>query len=197
MGLYDWQTEGSRQSSRREKTERDLSLESQFGGDSDVGSRISFFGLVSTEEIEIPFDCGAGARNKLQVLDAVIPDLHTDSILAVLDDSVMQLQFPLRGQHVVGSKACVVELAEDAELPVVIGLINQRRLGEHCLKSKLVAEDPDNPATWRDSRVLIKRPPQTDHRKDLIFLQRKGGVRFDRDVERVASNVILKINSRV
>ena len=50
---------------------------------------------MSTEEIEIPFDCGAAARNKLQVLDAGIPDLHTDSILAVLDDSVVQLQFLL------------------------------------------------------------------------------------------------------
>ncbi len=97
LGLFNRPTKNSRRPGTGEKTRRNVSLEFRFRGDPDVGSRIGSFGLVGPEEIEISFDRYASSGNELKGFDAGITYLNAGSILAVLDDGIVQLQFPLCG----------------------------------------------------------------------------------------------------
>ena len=179
-----------------EKARGNLPLELRFSCDSEVGSRIIRpLGLMGAEEIKVPFDRHACPRNDLKRFEAGITYLQTGAILAVLHDSVVQVQFVLSVRDdIVSSKAGVVKLAEDPEFPIVIWLINQRRLGKNRLESKLIGEEPDDAAAERNRRVLINSPAHSDNRKDLVFLQRERHKSFPWDINSIPRRIILKIN---
>ena len=64
--------------------------------------------------------------------------LHSRAVLTVLNNGIVQIQFVLGvGDDIVSAKAGEVKLADDPEVPVVIGLINQRRLGKNRLEAEL------------------------------------------------------------
>src|SRR4029077_8526724 len=101
------------------------------------------------------------------------------------------------GDDIVSAKAGVVKLTDDPEIPIVIWLINQRRLGKNRLESKLIAEEPDDAAAQRNRRGLINSPAQSDNRKDLVFLQRERHKSFPWDINSIPRRTILKINPRI
>src|SRR6266478_5468667 len=153
------------------KARGNLPLEFRFSGDSEVGSGIGPLGLMCAEEIKIPFDRDACSGKDLQRFEAGITYLHAGTVLAVLDDRIMQIQFVLCvGDHIVGSKTGVVKFAGDPEIPIVVWLIDQRRSREDALKAQPVAKKPDNAAARRDRRVLINSPAHSDNGKYLVFL---------------------------
>src|SRR5215471_11047310 len=132
MGVCYRPAKSSRRPGSSQETRRNFPLEFYFCGNSDVRSGIGPLGLIGAKEIEIPFDCNARARHQFEVFNAGITYLDTGAILAVLNDGVVQVQLLLcMRDDVIGAKACVVKLAEDPKLPIVVGLINQRRLGKN------------------------------------------------------------------
>ena len=60
-------------SSRRQKTERDLSLEFQLGCNPDIWRRIDPLGLMCAEEVELAFHGAARTDTQLEVFYAGIP----------------------------------------------------------------------------------------------------------------------------
>src|SRR5262249_50921608 len=91
VGLSNRPIENSRRSGSGQKTRRNFPLELQFGGDSDVGCRVGPLRLMSTEKIEIAFDCRACPCNQFEMFNAGITYLPTSPVLAVLQDSIMQI----------------------------------------------------------------------------------------------------------
>jgi hypothetical protein len=163
---------GSRRSGIGEKTWRNLSLEFEFRGNSDVRCRVvGPLGLVGAEKVKISLDRGPCACNQLKRFETGISNLHAGAVLAVLNDRIVQVQFVLRvGNDVVSSKGGEIKLAEDPKFPIVVWLINQRRLGKNRLEAELIAEKPDNAAARCNWRVLINSPAYCDNGKDLVFL---------------------------
>ena len=79
----------------------------------------------------------------LEGFDAGISHLHAGTVLAVLEDRVVQIQLVFRVRDdIVGPNARIIELAEKLELPIVIRFINQRWLGKDTLQSQFIAESP-------------------------------------------------------
>ena len=77
----------------------------------------------------------ACACNNLQRFETGITYLHSGAVLAVLEHRVMQVQFVLCVRDdIVSAKAGVVKLADNPKFPIVIRLINQRRLGKNRLR---------------------------------------------------------------
>jgi hypothetical protein len=151
------------------------SLEFRFCGDSEYGAGLSVrLDWPGAEESQSFVRSWRRARNDLKGLETRISYLHASSVLAILDDRIVQLQFLLRREDIVSTKARVVKLAEDPEVQSSLGLIDQCRLGKNRLEAELVAEEPDNAAAGRNRRVLINSPAQSDNGKDLAFL--KGNV---------------------
>ena len=127
--------------------------------------------MIGAKEIKMPFYCNPCTRNQFEVFNAGITYLHAGAVLAVLYNCIVQIQFVLcMRDDVVSPKAGEVKLAENSKLPIVIGLINQRRLGKNGLEAELVAKHPDNTTTRSDGRVLIKSPAQSNDCKNLVFL---------------------------
>src|SRR5215471_5452676 len=111
---------------------------------------------MCAEKIKIAFDSGTCARNQFEVFDAGIANLHANTIFAVLNDRVVQIQLVFGwGDDVVRSKAGEVKLADEPKIPIVIRLINQRRLGENSLQAQLIIDKPDNAAARRNGRILV------------------------------------------
>src|SRR5690349_12261172 len=102
MGLYDWPVKGSRRSGSSQKARRNVSLEFCFRCNPDVWRRIGPLGLINTEEIEISFECDACACDDFKRVQTGITHLQTATILAVLNDCVIDLEFPLCCVHLVG-----------------------------------------------------------------------------------------------
>ena len=78
--------------------------------------------MIGAKEIKIPFDCNACARNQFEVFNAGITYLHSRAVLTVLNNGIVQIQFVLGvGDDIVSAKAGEVELADDPEVPVIMG----------------------------------------------------------------------------
>jgi len=93
--------------------------------------------LIGAKEIKVPFYCNPCARNQLEMFNAGITYLHS-RVLTVLNNGIVQIQFVLGGGYdIVSAKAGEVKLADDPQVPVVIGLINQRRLGKNAWRRSL------------------------------------------------------------
>jgi len=75
VGLYDWPPESPRQSSSREKTGRDLSLEFRFDLNLDKGGRPRFGGGFGPKEIKVAPDSNAAAGRDLKRLEAGVTHL--------------------------------------------------------------------------------------------------------------------------
>src|SRR6266853_5537320 len=101
MGLYDRPTEGSRQSSRREKTERDFSLEFRLDLELDERGRIRLGACLGPKEIKVASDRDASSELDLKRLEPRIRSLDPSTILAVLDPCVMHLQLSLGSYDVI------------------------------------------------------------------------------------------------
>ena len=127
--------------------------------------------MIGAKEIKVPFYCNPCARNQLEMFNAGITYLHSRAVLTVLNNGIVQIQFVLGGGYdIVSAKAGEVKLADDPQVPVVIGLINQRRLGKNGLEAELVAKQPDNAAAWCDGRVLISPQLKATTAKILSFV---------------------------
>src|SRR4029450_2317888 len=163
LGLFYWPAKNSRRPGIGKETRRNVPLESRLRRNSDVRRRISPLGLLNTEKIEIASDCTACACDNLKRFKTGVTYLQTGAILAVLNHSIVQLEFPLRCQDIISASGKKVKLAYCPYIPVVIWLVNQRRLREDALKPKLIADQPDNTATRRDNRILEGSPAHTAH----------------------------------
>ena len=92
-------------------------------------------------EVEIAFHGAARTDAQFEVFDAGISHLHAGTVLAVLENRVVQIQlvFSVR-DDIVGPNAQIIELAQKLELPIVIRFINQRWFGKDCLQSQFIVE---------------------------------------------------------
>src|SRR5437773_740684 len=144
MGLYDWQAESPRQSGSSEKARRNISLE--FCRDLKLDERggVRFGACFGPKEIKVALDSNPATEGDLKRLEARIARLYPSLILAVLHDGVMHLQLPLGSYDIIGSVAFVKQISEDAEFPIITGIINQGRFWEHTFKTEVVAEQPDD-----------------------------------------------------
>src|SRR4030095_3008221 len=95
MGLSYWPTKGSRRSGSSQKARRNVSLKFRFSCDSQIRRRISQLRMIDPEEIETAINSRACACTDLKRFKTRIPDLQTGAILTVLNEGVVQLQFPL------------------------------------------------------------------------------------------------------
>src|SRR4030095_231616 len=197
MGLSYWPTKGSRRSGSSQKARRNVSLKFRFRCDSEIRRRISPLRLIDPEEIEIALNCSASACNDLKRFKTRIPDLQTGAILTVLNDGVVQLQFPLCCMHLICASSEKVEFPKCPYVPVVIWLIHQRRLWKYSLQAQLVVNQPGNTTTRGDNWILELAPAETDRGEDFVLLQRKAHIRFPGKVESVPADVILEVNSRI
>src|SRR5882724_5818252 len=162
MGLYDWPTEGSRQSSRREKTERDFSLEFRLDINLDVGGRPRFGARFGAEELKIAPDGTAAAEGDLERLKAGIPYLSSCTVLAVLNDGVVDLQFPLGSYDIISAVTFVKKITKDPEFPIVSRIINQGRFWEDAFQTELISEQPDQAAAGSHGWVLVEATTNAD-----------------------------------
>src|ERR1700686_531040 len=89
----------------------------------------------------------------------------------------------------------VQEFTEQTELPVVVGLVNQRRLREHAFETQLVAEKPDDTAAGGNRWILINTAAKADNAKDLVFLDREAHKNPPRYIKRIAGDAVLKIHA--
>src|SRR5262249_4762864 len=139
MGLYDRPAKGSRRSGSSEKTRRNVSLEFRFGRNPDVRRGIGFLRLINAEEIEISLECTARACADFEGFETGITYLQTSTILTVLNDSVVDLEFPLCCMHLVGPSSKKVKFSQRPYIPVVIWLVHQRRFWKDRLQTPLIA----------------------------------------------------------
>src|SRR6478672_13054670 len=109
MGLSYWPAKGSRRSGSCQKARRNVSLKFRFRCNSEIRRRISPLRLIDPEEIEIALNCSACAYTDLKRFKTRIPDLQTGAILTVLNDGVVQLQFPLCCFYMVSANSEKVE----------------------------------------------------------------------------------------
>src|SRR5437588_2948533 len=135
MGLLHRPIENSRQPERGEKTRRDFPLEFRLDINLDVGSRSRFGARFGAEEIKVALDGTAAAERDFKGLKAGILCLNSYAVLAVLNDGVVDLQFPLRSYDIISAETFVKEVRKQTELPVVGRLVNQRRRWEYALKA--------------------------------------------------------------
>src|SRR6266403_4564587 len=183
MGLFDWPTESSRQSSRREKTERNLSLKSCVDLNLDVGGRPRFGARFGAEEIKVAPYRNAAAELDYKGLKAGILCLNSCFVLAVLNDGVVDLQFPLGSYDIISAETFVKEIAKDTEFPIVSQIIDQGRFWEDAFQTELVSEQPDQAAAGGHDWVLIEATTEADDAEDLIFLERETDEHFPGNVD--------------
>src|SRR5439155_21240509 len=146
VGLYDWPTEGSWQSSRREKTERDLSLKLRGEFEVDERGRIRLGACFGPKEIKVASDRDASSELDLKRFQPRVLHLYPSTILAVLNDCVMHLQLPLGCYDVIGAVTFVKQISEDPKFPIIIGVINQSGLRKHTFQAEMICEEPDDTA---------------------------------------------------
>src|SRR6267143_573670 len=135
MGLFHRPIENSRQPERGQKTRRDFPLEFRLDLNVDVGSRPRFGARFGAEEIKVALDSIAAAELDVKGLKAGIPCQNSYAVLAVLNDGVVDSQFPLGSYDIISAVTFVKEVRKQTELPVVGRLVNQRRLWEYALKA--------------------------------------------------------------
>src|SRR5215469_7681072 len=111
MGLHDWPAKGSRGPGASQKTWRNVPLEVRFGCNPDVRRGIGSLRLINTEEIEISLNCTARTCANFKRFQTGITYLQTGTILTVLNDSVIDLEFPLRCMHLVGPGPKIVKFS--------------------------------------------------------------------------------------
>src|ERR1700747_274034 len=102
----------------------DFALEFRFDLELDVRSGAHFCACLGPEEIEVPFDRGASAERDLKRLEARIASLDANAFFAVFNDRVVNLQLLLGSDDVIGTKTFEKQIAENAEFPVVAGIID-------------------------------------------------------------------------
>ena len=76
---------------------------------------------MCAEKVEIAFRGAARTGAQFEVFDAGISHLHAGTVLAVLEDRVVQIQlvFCVR-DDIVRPNSQIIELAEKLEMPIVI-----------------------------------------------------------------------------
>src|SRR5580765_2484774 len=124
MGLSYRAAKGSRRPDGRQKARRNVSLEFRFGCNFDVRRRIGLLRLINTEEIEISFECNACACDELKRVQTGIAHLQTATIFTVLNDSVVDLEFPLGCMHLISPSSKKVKFSYCPYVPVVIWLVH-------------------------------------------------------------------------
>src|SRR4029453_12568283 len=98
-------TKGSRRPGSGQEARRDVPLKLRFCRYANVRRRISPLGLVDTEKIVVALDCGACACDDFKGLETGKANLETGPVFAVLNHSIMHLQFPLRCHYIIGASA--------------------------------------------------------------------------------------------
>ena len=68
------------------------------------------------------------------MLDSGIADLQASAGFVVLHHCVVLAQFSQRRKHIVGAETFVSQICGDAELPIVIEIVDQGRLRENTFK---------------------------------------------------------------
>src|SRR6266496_3516549 len=174
-----------------------LPLEFRVDAELNVGRGVSLLTHTGTEEIEIAQHRAAGGRSNLQMLDPGITHLHSNPVFVVLHHGIVEPQFVQRRKHIVGAVAFVSQIGGDAKLPIVIEVVDQRRLRENTFKPQVVAEKPDQSAAGGDDRVLIERATQANHTENFVFLERERDKNFPRNVKGITGDAVLKVNARI
>src|SRR5439155_26467035 len=131
------------------------------------------------------------------MLDSGIADLQASAGFVVLHHCVVLAQFMQRRKHIVGAETFVSQICGDAELPIVIEIVDQGRLRENTFKPQAVGEKPDQTAARSDNWVLIQRATQANHAENFVFFERERDENFPWDIEGIARDAVLKINARV
>src|SRR6266576_3955643 len=197
MGLFHRAIENSRQPERGQKTRRDLSLKSRLDLNLDVGSRPRFGARFGAEEIKVALDGTAGAELDVKGLKAGILCQNSYAVLAVLNDGVVDLQFPLGSYDIISAVTFVKEIAKDTKFPIVSQIINQGRFWEDAFQTELVSEQPDQAAAGGHDWVLIEATTEANNAEDFIFLERETDEHFPRNVDGIAGNIILEIGAGI
>src|SRR6266496_3709144 len=153
MGLFHRAIENSRQPERGQKTRRDLSLKSRLDLNLDVGSRPRFGARFGAEEIKVALDGTAAAELDVKGLKAGILCQNSYAVLAILNDGVVDLQFPLGSYDIISAETFVIEIAKDTEFPIVSRTINQGRFWEDAFQTELVSEEPDDTTARGNDRT--------------------------------------------
>ena len=66
--------------------------------------------------------------------------LHSDPVLAVLDNRIVDLKLPRRRDDIVRAIAFVKEIAGETKFPIVIRIINERRFGKDAFQPQMIGE---------------------------------------------------------
>src|SRR6266446_3552813 len=155
MGIHDWALESARQSIDRAKARRNFPLEFRFGRESHIRRRIRLRARFGTEEIETAFDRAADVERDVERFEVRIGGLDSDAFLTVLHDRIVDLELRLRRDHVVGAVTFEKEISSDTKFPVVIRIVNQRRLWEDAFQPQMIGEQPDQTAARRQDWIGI------------------------------------------
>src|SRR6267378_8679209 len=153
MGLFHRPIENSRQPERGQKTRRDFPLEFRLDINLDVRGRPRFGARFGAVEIKVALDGTAAAELDFKGLKAGILCLNSCAVLAVLNDGVVDLQFPLGSYDIISAETFVIEIAKDTEFPIVSRTINQGRFWENAFQTELVSEQPDNTTARGNDRI--------------------------------------------
>jgi hypothetical protein len=79
---------------------------------------------MGAKKIEVPPHRAAGSGDNLERLDSRVFCLYADAILIVFDDRIVELQFVLGCQDIIGAETLVKELTQQPKLPIIIRLVN-------------------------------------------------------------------------
>ena len=130
------------------------------------------------------------------MLDSGIADLQASAGFVVLHHCVVLAQFMQRRKHIVGAETFVSQICGDAELPIVIEIVDQGRFRKTPSSRKLSLKARSNRRRERQSDP-DRAHRQTDHAEDLVFFERERNEKFPWNIEGIARDAVLKINARI
>jgi len=109
----------------------------------------------------------------------------------------MHLKFPSRRDHIIRAVAFEKEISAEPKFPVVIRIVNERRLRENAFKPEVISEKPNQSSAGRHDRIGVYRTTRANHAEDFVFLERKTDEHFPGHVDRIAGDVVLEIRSGI
>src|ERR1700757_4175410 len=140
LGVPHRTVKDSRGPGSGEKARRNFPLEFRLDINLDVGGRPRFRGRFGAEKLKLAPDGTPSAQRDLEGLKAGVPYLSACTVLVVLNNRVVDLQFPFGSYDIISAEAFVKEITEDTEFPIVIRIINQRRFWKDAFQTELVSE---------------------------------------------------------
>src|SRR5437764_5880343 len=183
MGLYDWPAESPRQPGNSEKARRNISLKLRFDLELDEWGRVCLGARFSPKEIKVAPDGNAASEGDVKRLKSRIGCLYPSLIFTVLNDCVMHLQLPFRSYYIISAITFEKQVAEDPELPIIVGIVNQRRFWEHAFQTEVITEQPNDTTAGGDDGIRIDAPTHADDGEDLVFFKWKRDPYLPRNVD--------------